>query len=336
MGALVTGTLTGLTSGQQLTAVVGGDATGGSSCVAGGECIGGSNGGADAGGGFGGGGGGASDIRTEPSSLSSRLVVAAGGGGAGSSLDTETGGCAQGSPGGRAGEAGADGSCSGGTGGQAGGTADGGAGGIPGGAPGTLGTGGAGGANGGGGGGGGSYGGGGGGSFLGFPVFGAGGGGGGGESLLPPGDGSRAQADEAPRITITYEAPAPAGPADVSLDLQGPPTVNRNGTFTYTLVATNNGPGTAQDISAVLGTSRYTQVQSTTPAAQSGTYRGLSGTLWKTTADLAPGQQATFTATVKANAPGGTSILAAAAAGSQTEEPNWNNNADALVTRVNR
>ncbi|MFF7183409.1 hypothetical protein [Streptomyces sp. NPDC008121] len=350
LGARVTSGLA-VTPGQMLDVYVGG---------AGGSPAGGYNGGgqgttdpsrlSDSGG-----GGGASDVRPVGSGLSERLLVAAGGGGdSGADPSRADGGAADtaGSNGENGGEGvfGAEGGGPGSDpyGGTGGGLAfvDGQAG-IDG-TPGESGTGGNGGAsqtdgpsgtNAGGGGGGGltGGGGGGGGAVTNLGDFSGGAGGGGGSSLDPDGGAAPTAAPAGDgQVTITYDDEPAAGPADVALDLQSPASVNRNGTFTYNLVVTNAGPGTAEDISAVLGTNRYTQVQSTSPAAQTGTYRGLSGTVWKTTTDLAPGQQAVFTATVKANAPGGTNILAGAAAGSQTEEPNWRNNADAALTRVNR
>ncbi|MFD7948434.1 glycine-rich protein [Streptomyces sp. NPDC059744] len=212
-GAQVSGTLTGLSSGQTLHVEVGGSATNDGSCYPTSPCTGGFNGGGSTR--YGGGGGGASDIRTQPRTVplttaDSRLIVAAGGGGAGERFSPEC----PGSQGGDAGQSGVNGGCSGGTGGGAGTATQGGAGGTPGGGPGTLGTGGNGGGSTGGGGGGGYYGGGGGG-HLNFSVdpTGNAGGGGGGSSLVPVGGTGPALTSAVASITITYTSPiGPQGP----------------------------------------------------------------------------------------------------------------------------
>lgn len=208
-GAQVSGTLTGLSSGQTLYVEVGGNATSNGSCFPSSLCTGGFNGGGNTH--FGGGGGGASDIRTQSRTVplttaDSRLIVAAGGGGAGEAAQNPC----PGSPGGDAGQPGTDGACSGGMGGGAGTATQGGAGGAggggtPSGTPGTLGTGGNGGLDTGGGGGAGVYGGGGGGNInpLVTPA-GSGGGGGGGSSLVPAGGTGPTPTSADASITISY------------------------------------------------------------------------------------------------------------------------------------
>ena len=232
-GAVVSGTLTGLTAGDTLYVNVGGAPTGAESttCFPGVDCIGGFNGGGDAGlvsgepgSGDSGGGGGASDVRTQPRTVpltpsdDSRLIVAAGGGGEGI-----PGNCGSSSDGGGTGgdtfTDGGDGeSCGeppftavGGTGGKAGTQSAGGAGGIPGGQNGSLGQGGSGGGlgglSGGGGGGGGYYGGGGGGGQDETGDFFSGTGGGGGGSDLLPQDGFAIPAQDTsvpPSVIISY------------------------------------------------------------------------------------------------------------------------------------
>jgi hypothetical protein len=230
-GAVVSGTLTGLTPGQTLYVNVGGAPTGAGTSGCGGQgsadCIGGFNGGGSS---FfgGGGGGGASDVRTKPRTVplapsdDSRLIVAAGGGGAGIGGNCTPPGSSS-DVGGRGGDAESDGgdgeSCGeppftavGGTGGQAGTQFAGGLGGVPEGERGSLGQGGSGGSLGsnsgaGGGGGGGYYGGGGGGGQDETGDFFSGsGGGGGGSDLLPPGGfGIPAQDTSVPpSVTISY------------------------------------------------------------------------------------------------------------------------------------
>jgi hypothetical protein len=234
-GAVVSGTLTGLTAGDTLYVNVGGAPTGSNNCFPGVDCIGGFNGGGDAGlvsgepgSGASGGGGGASDVRTQPRTVpltpsdDSRLIVAAGGGGEGI-----PGNCGSSSDGGGSGgdplTDGGDGeSCgeppftaAGGTGGKAGGLA-GGLGGIPGGQNGSLGQGGSGGGlgglselSGGGGGGGGYYGGGGGGGQdeTGDFFSGTGGGGGGSDLLTQDGFGIPAKDTSVPpSVSISYKA----------------------------------------------------------------------------------------------------------------------------------
>jgi hypothetical protein len=240
-GAQVTGTLTGLTSGEVLYVEVGGvPTTTTTACAVGAHCIGGFNGGGSSL--FGGGGGGASDVRTTSSadagSLNSRLIVAAGGGGGGEpGLMCDDSGTA----GGNAGAAGPSSDCAGigdSVGGGPGTQTAGGAGGSPVGAPGTLGVGGAGGGEEGGAGGGGLYGGGGGGGIV-FASSGntAGAGGGGGSSLVPSG-GTESLSSSSASVVITYTVVPPLSVTTTSLpggqvgSVYGPVTLAATGGVT--------------------------------------------------------------------------------------------------------
>jgi len=233
-GALVTGTLTGLTAGEVLYVEVGGTPVTGA-CNMAVSCVGGFNGGGFSG--FGGGGGGASDVRTISSanagSLASRLIVAAGGGGGG---EPGSAGCdPAGTAGGDAGAMGGTSSCVGfeSTGGEPGTQTAGGAGGSPLGGPGALGVGGIGGDLSGGAGGGGLYGGGGGGeAIVESSVTTASGGGGGGSSLVPSG-GTASLTSSPASVTISYSTVAPLSVTTTSL-----PAATGGRHYTATLAAT--------------------------------------------------------------------------------------------------
>jgi hypothetical protein len=269
-GALVSATLP-VVPGQTIYVYVGGN--GASASASGSSVAGGANGGGgtgssvEAGGGAAGGGGG-SDVRTvaapssgsQTASLHSRLLVAAGGGG---SSDASNAGTPGNGNGGAAGQPGP--SSYGGTAAQPGtanpdGTGAGGAAGTGGSNPGeagVLGEGGAAGSDGtyqGGGGGGGLYGGGGGSSFYGQP-------GAGGSSWVEASASnvSPTQIDKTgePRVTISYEPPAPATVPPVipltpppagsppakatTFTLSGAPRELTDGSLEFTLLAT--GPG---------------------------------------------------------------------------------------------
>jgi hypothetical protein len=236
-GAQVTGTLTGLTTGEVLYVEVGGTPTNTGACYPAVSCIGGFNGGGSSD--YGGGGGGASDVRTTASSdsgsLNSRLIVAAGGGGGGiPGHDCDDSGTA----GGNAGAAGGSSDCAGvgdSVGGGPGTQMAGGTGGSPDGAPGTLGAGGAGGGADGGAGGGGLYGGGGGGDFVSAQsshANTASGGGGGGSSLVPSG-GSESLSSSPASVTISYTAVPPLSVTTTSLS-----AATGGSAYTATLAAT--------------------------------------------------------------------------------------------------
>jgi uncharacterized repeat protein (TIGR01451 family) len=274
----------------------------------------------------GGAGGGASDVRTGAFGPTDRVVVAGGGGGGGAFFGGNAGGPGGGGNGGNGGN-GAGGSVGGsGGGGGVGGAGGAGAGGGASGGSGTASTGGAGGAGfGSGAGGGGGYGGGGGGGGASFGVSnvqGAGGGGGGGlgDNLTTGVHSGNGQ------VTITYTVAA----ADLAITKSGPSVATQGVPFTYTLMATNNGPGDATGVTVTDALPTGVTFASATP----GSCTQAAGTVTCALGSLANGASVAITITVTPTATSGTLLNSAHIAGNETDPDLSNNTSRPVSTTV--
>jgi uncharacterized repeat protein (TIGR01451 family) len=116
--------------------------------------------------------------------------------------------------------------------------------------------------------------------------------------------------------------------ADLSVTITAPSQATKGSTITYSIVVTNNGPGTATNVGLLLLAGPDLSVVSVSPTSQ----LNLDG-LWSwKLANLASGQSMTFT--LRAKATKAEIVAAAAAVGSDTADPKLVNNAAAVLTTV--
>ncbi|WP_225755624.1 endo-1,4-beta-xylanase [Actinotalea sp. Marseille-Q4924] len=121
--------------------------------------------------------------------------------------------------------------------------------------------------------------------------------------------------------------------ADVSTVVTGPSTARAGSTVTFTMTVTNDGPSTAEGVSAVLATSGITKISASGDGeAGSITVRGtaLTGTRW-TVPTLASGESVTLTVTGKVSAKKGGTVTAVGGSASDTADPDGADDVSATV-----
>ncbi|HZY90699.1 MAG TPA: CARDB domain-containing protein, partial [Gemmataceae bacterium] len=134
----------------------------------------------------------------------------------------------------------------------------------------------------------------------------------------------------------TSSAQTVVGPdADLAVTNSAPAVVATNGTLTYTITVSNNGPNAAQNVSLSdllpAGTTFASQSQTSGPAfTLSNTGNQVSDTI----AALASGQSATFQVQATVTAAAGTNLSDTATVSSPTLDPNPANNSASAATAV--
>jgi len=128
--------------------------------------------------------------------------------------------------------------------------------------------------------------------------------------------------------TVTTPLVAVAASADISISKSGPASIVAGGTIAYTVVISNSGPDAAANV-VVTDPTPAGLVFVGNAGACAGAYPCAIGT-------LASGASATITSTysVPSDFAGPNPILNSAAAGSDTPDPNGNNNVGSVATSV--
>jgi len=131
--------------------------------------------------------------------------------------------------------------------------------------------------------------------------------------------------------------PTPLPGADLSVTKSdSPDPVSTGGTVTYTVVVTNNGPGTAVNVGLTDPLPNGTTFSSCTPSIGtcSGPPMGTNGTVTASLGNIGSGGAVTVTIVVNVTAGAGTTISNAATASSSTPDPNPANNTGSAATTV--